>query len=202
MPDRGVRSALGERTYRCSGCAASSVVYNSCGDRYCPTCSGARRSDWLESTRDLIFDGWDHFQVVFTLPSELSSLVLGNRRVIYNLLSAASWRALKETIGSEHGYDAAAVMVLHTWNQKLDAHTHVHAIVPGCGPATDGSGIAFAQRAGDVQSRGRYLIDAVHLRTLFRDTFLRGLNRLHKRGQLNLTGSTKPSKRVSLGKGC
>ena len=39
----------------------------------------------------------------------------------------------------EQGYDAAALMVSHTWNQKLDAHGHVHAVVPGGGPALDGS---------------------------------------------------------------
>ena len=103
--------------------------------RHCPTCGGARRSDWLESTSKLIFDGVDHFQVVFTLPDELSRLALGNRRAIYDLLLSSSWKALKKTMASEHSIDTAAVMVLHTWNQKLDAHAHVHAVVPGCGPA-------------------------------------------------------------------
>ena len=109
-------AALGGRAYRCSGCDHQIIVANSCGDRYCPTCSGARRSDWLESTGDLIIDGVDHFQVVFTLPDSLSRLALGNRAVVYNLLFGSAWSALKQTIGAEHGYDAAALMVLHTWN--------------------------------------------------------------------------------------
>jgi len=29
-------------------------------------------------------------------------------------------------------------MVLDTWNQKLDAHAHVHALVPGGGPSLTG----------------------------------------------------------------
>jgi hypothetical protein len=182
-------AALGGRKYQCEGCQSTCVIHNSCGDRYCPTCSGARRRDWLESTAELIFDGVDHFQVVFTLPSELSSLSLGNRKSIYNLLFASSWQSLKETIAAEHGYDAAAVMVLHTWNQKLDAHAHVHAVVPGCGPALDGSGIRFAQRNADQASVGRYLVNAESLRTTFRETFLCGLDRLRQRDELKLQGS-------------
>jgi len=48
---------LGGHQYRCRDCEHVTTVYNSCGDRYCPTCSGARKSDWLESTAELIFDG-------------------------------------------------------------------------------------------------------------------------------------------------
>lgn len=30
-------------------------------------------------------------------------------------------------------------MVLHTWNQKLEHHPHVHALVPGAAPSLDGT---------------------------------------------------------------
>ena len=45
--------------------------------------------------------------------------------------------SLREVVAEEQGFEAAAVMVLHTWNQKLDAHAHVHALVPGGGPSLD-----------------------------------------------------------------
>ena len=185
-------SALGSRQHRCGDCNHVVTVYNSCGDRYCPTCSGARKSDWLESTSQLVFDGVDHFQVVFTLPSELSRLALGNRKQIYDLLFASAWSALKQTIELEHGFDSAALMVLHTWNQKLDAHAHVHAVVPGCGPALDGSGVRFAQRKDDKTSRGRYLVDADQLRDAYRETFIKGLDRLHQQDRLKLQGEFEP----------
>ena len=181
-------AALDGRRYRCGDCASECVVYNSCGDRNCPTCSGARRSDWLDSASRLILDGVDHFQVVFTLPSELSSLALGNRKPIYDLLFSSAWSALKQTIQSEHGYDPAALLVLHTWNQKLDAHGHVHAVVPGGGPSLDGSGWKVAQRDADPESVGRYLVDAEELRTAYRDAFLDGLDRLRDSGELKLDG--------------
>ena len=76
-------AALGGRRYRCDGCEHECVLYNSCGDRHCPQCSGAKRADWIDSTKKLLLDGINYFQVVFTLPSELSSLALGNRKKIF-----------------------------------------------------------------------------------------------------------------------
>ena len=40
------------------------TVYNSCGDRICPQCSGARRSAWLDKTTKLIEREVTYFQVV------------------------------------------------------------------------------------------------------------------------------------------
>jgi hypothetical protein len=142
----------------------------------------------MDSASKLILEGVPYYQVVFTLPSDLSRLALGNRRAIYDLLFAAAWSALKQTIGEEQGYDAAALMVLHTWNQKLDAHGHVHAVVPGGGPSLDGSGWRVSQRATDPTSAGRYLVDADDLRQAYRDNFLRGLDRLRNVGELKLEG--------------
>lgn len=87
----------------------------------------------MDCTGRLLLDGVHYFQVVFTLPSEPSSLALGNRQAIYNLLFQAAWSALRETIAAEQRYEPAALMVLHTWNQKLESHAHVHAVVPGGG---------------------------------------------------------------------
>ena len=55
-------AALGARKYRCQ-CESVKIVYNSCGDRHCPGCSGARRSDWFESTRELILEAWITFRL-------------------------------------------------------------------------------------------------------------------------------------------
>ena len=164
-------------------------MYNSCGDRHCPRCSGAKRRNWLESSAQLLLPGVDYFQVVFTIPAELSSLALGNRRELFNLLFQSAWRALKQTIEDEQQFEAAAAMVLHTWNQKLDAHIHVHALVPGGGPSLrkcDTLTIAKPPRH-ESQNR-RWLVDADELRLAFRAEFLRGLRRLHRKGKLNLTG--------------
>jgi hypothetical protein len=163
-------------------------VYNSCGDRHCPQCAGAKRASWIDSAEELLLEGVRYFQVVFTLPGALSSLALGNRRVIYDLLFQAAWAALKETIEVEQGYDPAALMVLHTWSQRLESHGHVHAVVPGGGPALDGSGWVNSQRRDGSPCWNAYLVDAVTLRRAYRRHFLAGLDRLRAERQLRLEG--------------
>ncbi len=99
---------------------------------------GARRADWVNQTAQLLRADTAYFQVVFTIPDKLSSLVLGNRRPLYKLLFRSASSALQRSIRDECGMQAAATMVLHTWNQRLGHHPHVHALVPGSGPSLDG----------------------------------------------------------------
>jgi hypothetical protein len=180
-------AALGGRRYRCGSCENECTVYNSCGDRHCPQCSGAKRADWLTSTAALLRPGLDYFQVVFTIPEQLSALTLGNRRAMYDLLFDAAWQSLRKVIGEEQGFEAAAAMVLHTWNQRLEPHVHVHAVVPGGGPSLRGERRWITSHRRDVpRAVAPYLVDADTLRQRFRQTFLDGLRRLHRRGSLKL----------------
>ena len=71
-------------------------------------------------------------------------------------------------------------MVLHTWNQRLDAHAHVHALVPGGGPSLTGDRRWINSRRPDVpHCDGNYLVDSEVLKSEFRKNFLAGLRRLH-----------------------
>ena len=183
-------AALGGHRYACTHCEHECTVYNSCGDRHCPQCAGAKRADWLASTAQLLLPGLDYFQVVFTIPDKLSSLALGNRREIYDLLFRSAWRALREVITHEQQFEPAAVMMLHTWNQQLDAHAHVHALVPGGGPSLQQPGEwQRAQPPAHHPPRRRWLVDADTLRRTFRKRFLRGLRRLHQQKKLRLSGA-------------
>ena len=107
-------AALGGRTWECPQCQHRCQLYNSCTDRHCPQCSGAKRADWLDKTAGLLLPGVDYFQVVFTLPDELSRLALAQRREIFNLLFRTAWASLREVLQEELQIDPAALMVLHT----------------------------------------------------------------------------------------
>jgi len=183
-------AALGGRWYRCDDCGETTKLYNSCGDRHCPGCSGAKRADFNDRASQLITPGVQHYQVIFTVPEIVSTLALANRNEIADLLFKSAWRALEKTISSQQQYEPAALMVLHTWNQKLDAHWHVHALVPGAGPAVDGAGIRQALSPQDGQA-GKHLVDAISLRHAYRKAFLRGLRSLYRRGKLSFSGSTQ-----------
>ncbi len=182
-------AALGGHTYECPRCQHRCQVYNSCLDRHCPLCSGGRRADWLDKTAELILPGVTYFQVVFTLPEELKPLMLGHRRSTYRLLFHAAWEALRDVLQEEQDCEPAALLVLHTWDQRLNHHPHVHAVVPGGGPSRDGG--QWVARGRRPRRRGRdkpYLVDHRVLSARFRDKFLAGLKRLHRDGQLKLSG--------------
>jgi len=100
--------------YECPECHSQCNVYNSCVDRHCPQCGGARRANWLEKTEQLVLPTVNYFQVVFTLPAQLSALILGNRCALYDLLFHSAWRALDETLRDAGQFQPAAQLVLHT----------------------------------------------------------------------------------------
>lgn len=75
----------GMNYYRCNGpdCMHEHYQYHNCGNRHCPNCGGMRREQWLEDkTAELLPTAYYH--VVFTLPHELNSLIMGNRKEFLN----------------------------------------------------------------------------------------------------------------------
>jgi len=149
---------------------------------------GARRADWVDKTAQLLREGTEYFQVVFTIPDKLSSLVLGNRRALYRLLFRSAASALQRSIRDECGMQAAATMVLHTWNQRLGHHAHIHALVPGSGPSLDGTGWVPCRytRATRKKPAKPFLVDNQELGRRFRDSYVRGVRRLIKAGVLEI----------------
>lgn len=177
------------RLYECPGCHQRWAVYNSCGDRHCPQCSGARRGDWTDRNAQLLLPGLTYFQVVFTLPDKLSWLILGNRRELYRLLFRSAWRAIKHEMHQQN-IDPAALLVLHTWNQELQHHPHIHALVPGGGPSLNPDNDPCWVTARDATRPWRdkpSLVDHGTLGRTFRDTFVRGLGWLIRNQRLKLT---------------
>ena len=106
-------AALKGHVYQCPNCHSKQNVYNSCTDRHCPQCGGAKRAEWLDKTSELILPRINYFQVVFTLPDKLSGLILGNRKSLYDLLFQSAWRALDVNL-REQQFQPAAHLVLHT----------------------------------------------------------------------------------------
>jgi hypothetical protein len=137
----------------------------------------------------LLLRGVVYYQVVFTLPSDLSELALANRHEMADLLVESAWKSLSKNIKHEQDYDPAAITVLHTWNQQLDAHWHVHMLVPGEGPGV--SRPVWKQSKAPPQSRnsdGYYLVDADRLCNAYRKCAIARLRRLRVAGKLKFGG--------------
>jgi Transposase zinc-binding domain/Putative transposase len=170
-------AALGGHRDRCSGCGHQAISYNSCRNRHCPKCQGNARARWL-AARSAELLPVPYFHVVFTLPHELSALVLQNKRLLYDLLFRASAATLLEVARDpKHlGADIGLLSVLHTWGQNLQHHPHVHCVVPGGGLALDGSRW--------VAASSRFFLPVLILSRVFRGKFTAELKQLLLQGKL------------------
>lgn len=179
-------AALGGHRDHCSGCGQDlGLSYNSCRNRHCPKCQAQARHQWIaRRIADLVPAGY--FHVVFTVPHQLSALMLQNKRVLYSLLFRASSETLLEVasnpkhLGAEIGF----LGVLHTWGQTLEHHPHVHYVVP--------QGGFNADRSAWIGPRTpRFFLPVKVLSEVFRGKFVDYLRRLFRRGKLQFHGSLR-----------
>jgi hypothetical protein len=175
-------AALGAHRDQCTRCGHQAISYNSCRNRHCPTCQGSARSRWLAERRAELLPV-SYFHIVFTLPHELSALVLQNKRLLYDLLFRASAATLLELAGDpKHlGADIGFLGVLHTWGQNLHHHPHIHYVVPAGGLAPDGSRWLASSR--------RFFLPVGALSRVFRGKFTAGLKQLFRQHKLPFHGS-------------
>jgi hypothetical protein len=152
---------LGGRVDRCDACGTVRITYYSCRNRHCPKCQHMPRERWLEKRKDEILPV-NYFHVVFTLPHELNGAVLNNKKVMLNCLFAAASQTLLRFGHNELGGTMGFLAFLHTWDQKLNAHFHLHCLVPG-GAVANGLW---------VSCRHRYLFNQRALSQLFRAKFM------------------------------
>jgi hypothetical protein len=175
-------AALGGHKLECDKCGHQEISYNSCRNRHCPKCQAAARAEWLaDRERDLLHV--PYFHVVFTLPEELSWILLRNKRLGYGLLMRTAAETLR-TIAADPrhlGAEIGFLAVLHTWSQSLLHHPHVHCVVPGGGIALDGTRRWIA-------CRENFFLPVRVLSRLFRRLFLQALQKAFEQGELELHG--------------
>ena len=179
-------AALGGHRDRCTGCGhTTKISYNSCRNRHCTRCQGNARRRWLQAReRELLPTRYVH--AVFTLPRELAPLALQNKRLIYNLLFHSSAETLLEVardpqrLGAEIGFFS----VLHSWNQRLQFHPHIHCVIAAGGLAPDHSRWISARRS--------FFLPIGVLSRVFRGKFVAGLRNAFHRGELQFHGSLLP----------
>jgi hypothetical protein len=127
-----------------------------------------------------------YVHVVFTLPQQLSHLMLQNKKVLYDLLFRASAETLLEVardpkhLGAEIGF----LSVLHTWGQNLLHHPHIHCVIPAGGLTAD--------HGHWVHPRYKFFLPVRVLSKVFRGKFVAGLKRAFQQGRLTFAGTLKP----------
>src|SRR5271169_2937224 len=178
-------SALGGHIDECSRCGHRAISFHSCRNRHCPKCQSNARDRWLEARRrELLPTRYVH--VVFTLPGQLARLALQNKQEVYSLLFRASAETLLTVardprhLGAEIGFFS----VLHTWNQQLLHHPHVHCVVPAGGLAPD--------HTRWIAAATGFFLPVKVLSRVFRGKFVAGLRELHATGKLEFHGGLAP----------
>lgn len=169
-------AVLGGHKETCTQCGDVRHAYNSCRNRHCPKCQTLTKAQWLsDRTSELL--PVPYFHGVFTLPHELNPLVLTNKRVLLNMLFAAASQTLLEFGRNNLGGKLGFTMVLHTWDQLLRPHFHVHCVIPAGALADEGN----RWLAGS----STFLFPVQALSLVFRGKFVDALQQAWVKGALN-----------------
>lgn len=168
-------AVLGGHLDQCDRCGHERALWNSCNDPHCPTCGALKRERWLEARRAELLPV-PYFHVVFTLDHGLNFLVGYNEKLMVDLLFAAATETLQQ-FARQGGGTIGITAVLHTWDQRLNRHLHLHCLVPGGMLALDGSRW--------IEARPNFLFPVRPLSLVFREKFLDALARADRKGELN-----------------
>jgi hypothetical protein len=135
------------------------------------------RERWLAKRKEEILPT-SYFHVVFTLPHELNTTVLNNKKVMLDCLFEATSKTLLTFGENELGGRLGFLAVLHTWDQKLNAHFHLHCLVPG-GAVADDEWVACKE----------YLFNYRALSLVFRGKFMELMKRVRQNGEIKCDDS-------------
>lgn len=167
---------LGCNLSQCSDCGHIQIHNNSCRNRNCPNCQAVLKEIWVDKRRAEVIDS-PYFHVVFTLPHELNPLIYCNQKLLYSLLHRCCAQTLLELAADKKylGATPGIIQVLHTWNQELDYHVHMHCIISGGGLTRD-------QKIRKASSK--FFIPVGVLRDKFKGKYMAQLTSLYERGAL------------------
>jgi len=161
-------AALGGRAFVCNACHQVHFAYHSCNHKACPQCGALATRRWVAREVHKLLNA-PYFLVTFTLPSQLRGCFFGPfAKQAYDLFFTAVEAALTEKLAQDKGLRAATsgfTAVLHTWNQRLEFHPHIHCLVPGAGLKATGD---YVRVRSD-----KFLVYLPHLQCAFRQHFYR-----------------------------
>ena len=166
---------LGGHLDRCESCGFERPAYNSCRNRHCPKCQSLAKAKWLQKqTAELLPVGY--FHLVFTLPHEINPLILAHKKILLALLFQAVSETLLEFGQRRLQGTLGIIAVLHTWDQTLKDHFHLHCLVPA-------GALSFDQNRW-IAARKNFLFPVKALSRVFRAKFLDRLQQACDKGKI------------------
>lgn len=173
--------ALGANACQCTECGHTEFHNNSCRNRNCPNCQAVLKEIWVDKRREEVIDA-PYFHVVFTLPHELNPLIYCNQKLLYGLFHRCCAETLLELSYDKKylGATPGIIQVLHTWNQEIGYHVHMHCIVSG-------GGLTYDKKIR--RSKNKFFIPVGVLRDKFKGKYLSQLDSMYRKGQIVLSSS-------------
>ena len=175
-------SYFGGHMKKCSSCGYEHPTYNSCGNRHCPKCQTLAKVRWVKKREEELLPV-DYFHNVFTIPHQINTLARLNKKVIYDILFRSVSETLLEFGENELGGKIGFIAILHTWDQKLAEHIHLHCIVS--------AGALSADKKRWISSpHPDFLFSVKALSRVFRGKFLDYLKKTNTKGELIFAGKS------------
>ena len=175
-------AALGGHVEACDHCGFEKISYNSCRDRHCPKCQTLAKEQWLNDRKAELLP-CPYFHNVFTLPHELNPLIMANKKIMLAILFAAVKETLQAFAGDPQWKlvgQLGFIAVLHTWNQKLMDHFHLHCIIP--------AGVLSFDKSKWIAADNKYLFRVQSLAKEFRKRYLNKLEKAYEKKELRFYG--------------
>ena len=172
--------AMGGHREWCQRCGHERYRYHSCRNRHCPKCQTLTKAAWLADRQQELLPV-PYFHNVFTLPHELNRLILAsqrNRRALLDLLFQATAKTLLAFGNNNLGGKVGFTMVLHTWDQQLRPHFHVHCVI-AAGALADGG-------SKWIDAGKNFMFPVRALSKVFRAKYLESLQELLDVGKLDV----------------
>lgn len=174
-------AALGGHLYQCNSCDFQKPVFDSCRNRHCPKCQSLAKARWLEDRKAELLPV-PYFHLVFTLPHQLNPLALSNKKIIYHMLFKAVSETLLEFGRTHLKGKIGFICVLHTWDQTMGDHFHLHCLIP--------AGALSSDLTQWIAADEKFLFSVKAFGLVFRGKFLDLLKQAFAGGRLQIHGRT------------
>ncbi len=166
----------------CANCGTKRIQFQGCKNRHCPVCQTTNKALWSEKRRSELVDA-PYSHVVLTIPHELNSIILENKKECFKLIMKSATDTIVELSRDPKflGATAGGFAILHTWNQHLNPHIHVHMVVANAG---------ITQNKEIVRCKNsKFFLPTKVIADLFRGKVIAGLDLLRQSKELlKLTG--------------
>jgi len=175
--------SLGGHMETCENdCGFLRLSFNSCRNRHCPKCQSLQKARWLLQRSEKLLPT-NYFHLVVTMPHELNPLVLRNPRFLYDTFFQAASHALLKLASGWHRLQAQPgfTAILHTWNQDLRHHVHLHIVVTAGGLCLTGKRW--------INAKNNFLVPVKALSKIIRGKFLEALQLGFEQGKLLFSGN-------------